>query len=296
MSMLITSTVTAISVSHTMIYLNTLFSRADMTMKVRGPLIVMCLSHLVQRITMTFYLDSSLSRNCTALIVIGNLFGEVLFRFCLLWMLGVLFRAMRHDDVVSKTATATSMVLFVASSIVLMEHMISAEITDETVCSQVFTQWKTTVNNLMFLGAFLVLGIPILAFLYRAVAIAKRTLNNGPSLVDTIYQRQLYFLSAFTVIYVVLLVLQWFIKQFPWLLLDFIVCDYCWLTGISMWTAGAPPGDKQTTTQNRDTDSKNTKASNSTRPRNPPIVASAQASSAALTPTQLALRQAQELA
>ncbi|KAJ3149593.1 hypothetical protein HDU89_003646 [Geranomyces variabilis] len=291
--MLITSTVTAISVSHTMIYLNTLFTRSDMSMKVRGPLIAMCLSHLIQRITMTFYLDNSLSRNCTSLIVFGNLFGEVLFRFCLLWMLGVLFRAMRHDDMVSKAATGASMALFVASSIVLMEHMISAEITDYSYCYQTFIQWKTTVNNLLFLAAFLVLGIPIIAFLYKAVSVAKRTLNNGPSLIDTIYQRQLYFLTTFTVVYVALLVLQWFIKPFPWLLLDFIVCDYCWLTGISMWTAGAPPGEKGTTTQNRETDSKNTKAS---RPRNAAIAASAAASSAALTPTALALRQAQELA
>ncbi|KAJ3167381.1 hypothetical protein HDU88_002303 [Geranomyces variabilis] len=293
MSMLITSTVTAITVSHTMIYLNTLFTRTDMSMKVRGPLIAMCMSHLIQRITMTFYSDSTLSRNCVSLVVFGNLFGEVLFRFCLLWMLSVLFRAMRHDDMISKVATGVSMALFVASSIVFMEHMITAEIFNYDLCLQNLIQWKTTLNNLLFLASFLGLGIPIIAFLYRAVSVAKRTLNNGPSLIDTIYQRQLYFLTTFTVVYVVLLVVQWFIKEWPWLMLDFIVCDYCWLTGISMWTAGAPSGDKGTTTQNRETDSKNTKAS---RPRNPVIVASAAASSAALTPTALALRQAQDLA
>ncbi|KAJ3161108.1 hypothetical protein HDU86_007729 [Geranomyces michiganensis] len=295
MSMLIMSTVTAISVSHTMIYLNTLFTRSDISMKVRGPLMTMCVSHLIQRVTMTFYMDSSLSRNCTALVIFGNLLGEILFRFCLLHMLGVLFRAMRHDDIYSKAATWISMALFTGSSIVFMEHMIRAPILIEEICLQVFTQWKTTLNNLLFLASFLCLGVPILLFLYKAVQTAKRNLNNnGPSLVDTIYQRQLYFLSTFTFVYVILLVIQWYIHEIPWLLLDFVVCDYTWLTGISMWTAGAPPGEKGTTTQNRDTMSqKGTKAD---RSRNPAVLASAGVSAAAMTPTAIALKMAQEQA
>ncbi|KAJ3005598.1 hypothetical protein HKX48_000582 [Thoreauomyces humboldtii] len=240
-NMLVTSTINAIAVSHTILYAHTLFSRGDMPLKTRGPLIVMCGSHLIQRITMMFYEDSSLTRNCTALVVIGNLFGEVLFRGCLLYMLTVLLTAVTHDSLTSKIASWTCLSLYIASSIVFMEHMITSPISDESYCGQVLTEWKTTVNNALFLASFLSVGLPIIHFLYGAVSKARKTLTaNKPSLVTTVYKRQLWFLSGFTIVYVGLLIAQWFIVSWPWLLLDFIVSDYAWLNGISIWSSSPP--------------------------------------------------------
>ncbi|KAJ3019965.1 ribonucleoside reductase large subunit Cdc22 [Thoreauomyces humboldtii] len=241
-NMLVTSTINAIAVSHTILYAHTLFGRSDMPWKTRGPLITMCGAHLIERITMMFYEDSSLTRNCTALVIIGNLFGEVLFRFCLLYMyadgLTVLLRAVTHDSLTSKIASWTSLLLFFGSSVTFMEHMISSPIIDPDYCGQELTQWKTTVNNVLFLASFLSIGLPIIHFLYGAVTKAKNTLNNNaPSLVTTVYKRQLYFLSGFTVLYVALIVVQWWIKSWPWLLLNFIVSDYAWLNGISIWSS-----------------------------------------------------------
>ncbi|KAJ3156311.1 hypothetical protein HDU89_004093 [Geranomyces variabilis] len=238
-NMVVTSTVQAIVCAHTILYLHTLAMRSDMHIRVRFPLVVMCLSHLIQRVTMMFYLDSTLSRNCTALVVIGNLFGEVLFRFCLLWMLNSLYRSMRGNDFRAKGTTGVSMVLFVASTIFFMQHLIAAPITDESICGQTLTQWKTTVNNLLFLTSYIAVALPIVNSLYNAISISKKALNSGPYLIASIYERQLVFLSAFTLMFVLLIVVQWFITEWTWLLLDFIAGDYIWLQGIAIWTSKA---------------------------------------------------------
>ncbi|KAJ3176028.1 hypothetical protein HDU87_005545 [Geranomyces variabilis] len=210
----------------------------------------MCFSHLVQRVSMMFYLDSTLSRNCTALVVIGNLFGEVLFRFCLLWMLNSLYRSMRANDIRAKATTGLSMALYVASSILFMQHLISAPITDQSICGQALTQWKTTVNNLLFLTAYLAVALPMVHSLYNAFAMSKTALNSGPYLIASIYERQLVFLTTFTCLFVLLIVVQWFIAEWSWLLLDFIAGDYIWLQGIAIWTskslAPEPGPERQT--------------------------------------------------
>ncbi|TPX56554.1 hypothetical protein PhCBS80983_g04462 [Powellomyces hirtus] len=236
MSLLIT-TFTALTISHTIVYLNTLLGRTELATRIRIPLILMCLTHIIQRMTMMFYFDPTLTRNCTALIVIGNLFGEIAFRYTLLYMLALLFRTMRKEDIASKAVAVVSFLLWLGSSIAFMEHMITAPIIDHAVCQQILTPWKTTVNNTLFLLSFTVVALPIILHLSKHLR-DSRMVNRSSSTVDGVYYRQLIYIVVFTVSYIVLVLAQWFISpsDWGWLMMDFILCDYIWLNGIQLWT------------------------------------------------------------
>ncbi|KAI8825180.1 uncharacterized protein EV422DRAFT_617585 [Fimicolochytrium jonesii] len=268
---IILSTITAISVSHTMIHLNSLLFASALAPHLRIPLITMCISHLIQRTTMVFYLDASLSRNCTALIVLGNLFGILTFRYMLIHLLGGLYRAMRKGDAVGKWVTGVSTGLWGASSTAFMEHMITAPVVDPGTCGQQLNAWKTAVYNVLFLLSFLSVAGPTIACLGWHLRLARSTRSKGlattreraaeyvpapggagaasttpttPRLpantsidaIDAVYYRQLVFMLVFSTSYVILCALQWVITEWGWLMFTFILEDYCWLQGIQLWT------------------------------------------------------------
>ncbi|KAI8818875.1 uncharacterized protein EV422DRAFT_535775 [Fimicolochytrium jonesii] len=269
---LVTSTVTSITVSHTIVYLNTLLTRSDLAWRHRSFLIAMCLTHLIQRVTMMFYMDNSISRNCTTLIVFGNLLGVIAYRYTLLHLLGALYRSMRQNDVYSKAASAISVALWVASSIAFMEHMLTAPITDASFCAQELTPWKTTVNNSLFLMSFAVISIPIIMHLGRHLRNVRSTLTKTTQMspVDRIYYTQLYFLAGFIPVFLLLLIVQWFMHEWAWLLLDFIMSDYCWLHGIALFTFKRAPEESEKKSQVQHTGSK--RANNSTMQKSTKLV------------------------
>ncbi|KAI8995950.1 hypothetical protein BC832DRAFT_568147 [Gaertneriomyces semiglobifer] len=230
----ILTTATTIAIAITVHFLYRLVEHPRLPKMQRMILILFCLSHIIQRFTMTFYYDTEVPRSCFLLALIGNTFGLSIFRFCLIFMLGTLCMKLMQRTTSSKVIVATSTIAFIASTAALLYNTISAKITDPSSCTQELSKVLTITSNFSFLGSFLVVAIPVILFLQRHVNGTVVTVNTTVT-VKAIYVRQRNFMIFFSICHVALSVTSYYIESFTWLLLTFIAADCVWINGTILW-------------------------------------------------------------
>ncbi|KAJ3183159.1 hypothetical protein HDU85_002184 [Gaertneriomyces sp. JEL0708] len=226
--------VTAVVVAQTIVFANAVLRDEKLSGRNKVPLLISCLGSIIQRITMMFYMDGSISRSCTLLVVIGNVFGLIMFRYALLFMMIKLYLSIRNSDKIGKTIFALSHCAFLASSILVLYNLITAPIVDHLTCEQLISANVTTANNFLFLISFLTIALPIIWHLYAHIRSVRGTFAQSNS-VDAVYFRQLLFMSVFTAVYTAQVLSLRFIREWAWLMLSFIAADYVWLHGILIW-------------------------------------------------------------
>lgn len=187
-----------------------------------------------------FYFDDVTPRNCTALIVIGNLFGLISFRYSILYMLNALGMSLNAFNIRSKIACALAHATFLVSAVTLLYNVLDAPIIVPATCSQTLSPTYTTINNAFFLISFVISAAPVVYVLGTHIGESQNT----PKFVKQIYKRQMYFIVVFSTLYIGILVVQWFIKEFSWLLLTFVVQDIVWQNGLAMFLMSDAKADE----------------------------------------------------
>ena len=226
----IMTTVTSVSVAETVYLLATVIRSTSIPNEKRAVLGVCCVAHLIQRVTMMFYFDATVTRDCLTLILIGNIFGLILFRYSVVYLYTTVCLSLRKHDAVAKLVAGVTHALFLASSALLLINVVTAPLTDPAVCGQHLDPFYTLANNWTFVLSVVLSVAPVLHVL--------RGLSRSPAstnAVRRIYRLQFLASVSFIAAFASLAVGQIFITHFPWLMLAFITSDLIYLNGCVLW-------------------------------------------------------------
>ncbi|KAJ3009673.1 hypothetical protein HKX48_007808 [Thoreauomyces humboldtii] len=181
---------------------------------------------------MTYLFDPDAPRNCWATIVVGQLFGLLPFRGCLLVMFGSLLTTLASRTWWSLAVCGFALLCWCTSSGMIMYEEFSNK-PDSLMCRQNLSTSLTSANNATFLVGFASLTVPIIAILVKNMRSAKMTgVSSG---VRRVYFLQIGFLFLFTTVYLLVSIGGWFWKDFYSIIYGFIWSDYVYLLGVYMW-------------------------------------------------------------
>ncbi|KAI9092827.1 hypothetical protein DFS34DRAFT_652783 [Phlyctochytrium arcticum] len=238
MASLIT-TMSSIGMTLSIVYAGRIIEHPRLSTKKKIPLLLNSFSHIIQRVTMMFYFVPDISRNCTVLIVIGNVFGLGLFRYSLIYVFVDLGKALLGDTRVSRFLALAINLIFVASFTMLMVNVITAPIKDPATCGQELGKFLTLTNNLLFMGAF-TMAVGMVIYVLQS---HLRTVDiRADREIARLQRTQLTFTTIFLATWITFTIGQYWVDEWPWLMSCFILCDTIFVNGILLWLM--PESDK----------------------------------------------------
>ncbi|TPX65505.1 hypothetical protein SpCBS45565_g05167 [Spizellomyces sp. 'palustris'] len=229
---IVLASLSAVAIAESVFFLFRFVERGRLSVSRKIFIISHCLSHILQRITMMFYFDATISRDCLALAIIGNVFGLVLFRFTLLALLGILCMTLMKYSLMSKVICGLSGVTFLGHIGVLLFNTLAAPILDAAVCIQGLHQPLIAACNILFLTSFLLVAVPIIFILQSHLRGDTAGMSKDILLV---YRRQLLFMALFTAVSTGFVIAQFLVTEWSWLMFTFIMHDIVWNGGLVMW-------------------------------------------------------------
>ncbi|KAI8906990.1 hypothetical protein DFJ77DRAFT_476193 [Powellomyces hirtus] len=225
------------TLSHTVVLFDRVLNNERIITRNKVPLLICCLAHIVSRFQLVFLFDSDAPRDCLSMVIVSMLFGLILFRFSLLYLLSVLCLSLTSgiggNKLFTKGLNVLGWLLFLASSIILLYYEVATPFFTNT-CLQILPKRLLSANNACFLCSFFCFAAPIIVQLFLHVRSVRGT-SAKDNAIRRIYVRQMIFMAAFTIIYLVLLIITWWLNELYSMMFVFIFSDYVWLLGIYMW-------------------------------------------------------------
>ncbi|KAI9100387.1 hypothetical protein DFS34DRAFT_614418 [Phlyctochytrium arcticum] len=191
-------TLSALTISHTVVLFDRVVNNARITTRNKIPLVICCISHLISRFQLMYLFDADAPRNCKAMVLVGNLCGLIVFRFTLLYLLSVLClsltRGLAKNDLAVKALNVVGWILFIASSVILMYQEIVTPFFTET-CLQDLAKSLSSANNACFLCSFFCFAAPIIVQLFLHIKRSQGSSSKNGA-IRKIYLRQLVFMVS----------------------------------------------------------------------------------------------------
>ncbi|KAI9092826.1 hypothetical protein DFS34DRAFT_631980 [Phlyctochytrium arcticum] len=234
----IIGTMSSIAMALSIVYAGRIIEHPRLSNKKKIPLILNSISHIIQRVTMMFYFEPNITRNCTILIVIGNVFGLGLFRYSLVYVFVDLGKALLGNTRVATALAILINFIFLASFTMLMVNVLIAPINNPATCGQDLGKELTLANNLLFMLCF-TLAVGIVIYVLQS-HLRSRDIQADRE-IARLQRNQLIFTVVFIVVWIFFTIGQYWVVEWPWLMSCFITCDIIFVNGILLWMMPESP-------------------------------------------------------